>query len=262
MNIASFLGEDDHTGADGAYTRLLKTRKWVILAATVAILVSSNLYDAEATKKLFPFFSLPIWKVAPAAMGGLAYALLIYVLLAVQLGTSYDITIRERLTFRRSEELSLAAAKLTEARNELHRLKVPVPYDDDDMHEPGLLARLRFRLEASVRERFARPPADGEPTMEEILASIRRIISEDEPTEEPEQPNDEEIESQRATEIVQAQRTYFQAQESYEIVQSENPYQRPFYKLAEASIDLVRLAPPVIFGVYAVWHLGAFILAL
>lgn len=261
MNIASFLGEDDHTGADGAYTRLLKTRKWVLLAATVAILVSSNLYDAEATKKLFPFFSLPIWKVAPAAMGGLAYALLVYAFLAVQLGTSYDITIRERLTFRRSEELSMAAAKLTESRSELHRLKVPVPYDDD-IHEPGLLTRLRFRLEASVRERFAGPSADGEPTMEEILASIRRIISEDEPPEEPEQPNSEEAERQRATEISQAQRAYFQAHQSYEVVRSENPYQRPFYQLAEALIDLVRLTPPIILGVYASWHLGVFILAL
>jgi hypothetical protein len=102
------FGDDEHTASEGPYHRALKTRKWLYVAALAIIAVKSGLYNEEAAAKSFQVFTIPSETLIFSLTAGIAYLTVQYVLLLVQLGTTYDITLSERFTFRRAEQLQAA----------------------------------------------------------------------------------------------------------------------------------------------------------
>ncbi|MDP1599004.1 hypothetical protein [Phenylobacterium sp.] len=108
-------GEDEHTAAEGPYARLLKTRKWLLIASAGAVLVHYKLYDPTAANALLRVISVPIWLLHTGLIFGLAYMLAQYLLLALQLRATYDIVLSERFADRRNENLNAAEKRVTDA---------------------------------------------------------------------------------------------------------------------------------------------------
>lgn len=118
MALQSLFGDDEHTGADGPYTRLMRVRKWMYLSSGVLALLVYDLYSPDDMKRIIPPLDVPVWLIGQAVLIGLLYLLLQFSLLSFQLMTTYDIILRERLKFRRLEELNAARVRLKEASDE------------------------------------------------------------------------------------------------------------------------------------------------
>lgn len=108
-------GEDEHTASEGPYGRLLKTRKWLILTATIAVLLHYGLYDPASFKDLVKVISVPEWLLRSSVAGGLTYMIFQYGMLIFQLGSTYDLVLAERFEERREADLQAAKDRLENA---------------------------------------------------------------------------------------------------------------------------------------------------
>lgn len=91
-------GDDEHTGADGAYVRVLRSRKWIYLAAAFTVLHSYHAVDFSALGQLLKgVLKIPAWMATLSLLSGLGYLLAQYSLLLVQFGSAYKSIISNRL---------------------------------------------------------------------------------------------------------------------------------------------------------------------
>ncbi len=91
-------GDDEHTGADGAYVRVLRSRKWIYFAAGVTVLHSYEAIDFAALGRVLKgVLAVPPWMATLSLQFGLAYLLVQYVALLVQFGSAYTSIIMYRL---------------------------------------------------------------------------------------------------------------------------------------------------------------------
>ena len=116
MALQILFGDDEHTASDGPYSRLMKVRKWMYLSSGALLLLAHGLYSEDKLATLFTPVRFPSWLLGPALASGLMYLLVQYGLLAIQLRTTYDIALKERLRFRRVEELASAQLRVDSAR--------------------------------------------------------------------------------------------------------------------------------------------------
>ncbi|HEY0085891.1 MAG TPA: hypothetical protein VGB65_08260, partial [Allosphingosinicella sp.] len=110
------FGDDEHTAADGPYSRLMKARKWIYIGSIAELAIIKGLYNETATAEILKVASVPVAVLQPALLVGLAYMLIQYNLLVWQLFTTYDIVLAERFTFRRSDELAVARQRVITSR--------------------------------------------------------------------------------------------------------------------------------------------------
>ncbi|MEG3125074.1 hypothetical protein [Sphingomonas sp. GB1N7] len=85
--------------------------------------LSFDLYDEKAAKDLLHVINLPAHALSVSVAFGLSYLGLQYILLVCQLIVTYDITLDERLVFRREDELAIAREKETKAKIALDEAK-------------------------------------------------------------------------------------------------------------------------------------------
>lgn len=96
--IPALFGDDEHTGADGSYSRMLKARKWLYVASAFAVFHAYGLIDLLSFQKLLGgLISIPAWLLTNALIGALFYLIFQYILLLVQLAGSYRAVIINRL---------------------------------------------------------------------------------------------------------------------------------------------------------------------
>ena len=109
------FGDDEHTASEGPYSRVMKTRKWLYMGSIALIAIGSGLYNENAATEALKFINIPTTMLKTGLIIGLTYLLIQYALLVFQLITTYDITLSERFTSRRSEELQAARERLRAA---------------------------------------------------------------------------------------------------------------------------------------------------
>ncbi|HYC98629.1 hypothetical protein [Brevundimonas sp.] len=89
MTFASIFGDDEHTAADDPYARVLKARKWVLLAAGLVWLFGAGYFEAKPFGVLLGTANIPGWVWFQASLSAIAYSGLQYMLLIAQLGSRY-----------------------------------------------------------------------------------------------------------------------------------------------------------------------------
>lgn len=255
------FGDDEHTAADGPYSRVLKTRKWVYLSATVATLLSTRLYDADAASALLRVIDVPWWLLSKATLAGGLYLLLQYGLLTRQLHSVYDLVLEERLTFRRAEELRNAQERLDKQRrsvidrhtkllnaedekratfykdrstllNEADRLKVVIKTQENG-YGPVAEEKLRQAQEKlkQVEKNLSYVTKEAKVADEELAALSRTINTDDDPE-------------------VTAAKT------ALDELRRQDPADRKGYRQSEIAVDAVRILAPALFGIFSVVNLA------
>lgn len=84
------FGDDEHTAADGPYSRVLKTRKWLYLSSAVSLAINHGLFNERATNEAIIFFTIPEQRLSLFLFLGIIYLLAQYFLLLVQLYSTYE----------------------------------------------------------------------------------------------------------------------------------------------------------------------------
>lgn len=156
MSLGSLIGDDEHTGAEDAYCRALKCRKWVVLSAVAAWVVAHGFYAATPFSIYIGKVSLPLWVWHVVPMSALIYAGGQYLLLIVQLFTRYPSILRARAFDRQSERLALATAAHDEILAKSDELNQKIRQAEaSDQHE-DIVDNIRFQrnevLEAANRQ--------------------------------------------------------------------------------------------------------------
>ena len=119
--LSNFFGDDEHTAADGPYSRVMKARKWLYLSAGVATLYNLNLLKLPALEKIIPFIALPDNVVRHSLQISLAYLVITYIPLIIQVITTYDLIIIDRLRYRKDDDIRLLQSRVDESRREVMR---------------------------------------------------------------------------------------------------------------------------------------------
>ncbi len=261
-----FFGDDEHTASDGAYSRLMKARKWLYISSATAIVSAHSLYRPGALENLLKVVAVPTWLLHNAAAVGTFYLLFQYFLLLVQLASSYDISLKSRLVFRKADDAATATERLVAAEKRMLEARSKVePSDADDMRvQFTRLRRWRRRLavleerDAALKqqERFIALESDPEriSAFEEEKAAVEKGISETRmalANTEAELHRARGMNAQMTPEQREFQKELFDAEEAYATLRKEDPSSRLFYVGSEVAIDLARLLPPLAAGVYA-----------
>lgn len=266
--IQVFFNDDEHTAKDGPYTRTLKTRKWLYLGSLAATIIGFNLFDADALSAVFPFIVAPTWLISQLVLVGLIYLLLQYVMLLVQLATTYDITLNDRLSFRRADELKVAFDTLRSAEASVNAISsAPSRGEEKDVEairrranlmgatiadtqdaiqaDEVLLAQLtenksRRSVERSISMKTAQKQL-FQARLEEVLATLTRI--------------DKQVASGSTEKHDEAIQTLYDAQAAYRDLRKEDPASRRGYRLLETMIDFGRVVTPLIVSILAICRL-------
>lgn len=111
------FGDDEHTASDGPYARLMKTRKWLYLSSAGSYATTKGLYNEEAANSIIKVFDFPSDLVAKALLVGTAYLSLQYIMLMIQLISTYDIVLNDRFVFRRADEIGAERDRVSDLTN-------------------------------------------------------------------------------------------------------------------------------------------------
>lgn len=144
--LQAVFGDDEHTAFDGPYVRLMKTRKWLYLTAFFATILTLGLYSASEAWKLMPFLLVPEFFLKQICWGALLYLNLQYMALLVQLVSTYDIVLGERLRFKRQEEIDASRKQIADASLEIEKHFL----DHAKSHRPGKSDQERRALEITL----------------------------------------------------------------------------------------------------------------
>lgn len=250
MALSVIFGDDEHTAADGPYNRLLKARKWLYVSAAIATALSSNIYQPSAIVEVIKIVAMPVWFLGPAMVGVLAYLLIQYTLLYVQLRAVYDIVLKERFVFRRADELSKARLAIGDAKlaldSERRRLSTAHADRARSLTELDRLRKNRDDLLQKRQESSGHVGATNRVIVESgLLSAIKEAEArlEANPFPDPRQlPRLEEA-------IDVAQRAYDQLTE-------ENPANRARYVDTEKTIDALRVLTPLVVAFLSLVKLG------
>lgn len=269
------FGDDEHTAADGPYTRVLKTRKWLYLTSIAGLLLAQGLYDQDAAARLISVVSLPEDILRQAVFGATAYLSTQYAFLAVQLFTTYDIIIRERLTFRREDELASAretvslltkqlreveATSFEEWAADMHQ-KVAAAKEAVDASLPEIAslsdeieiaeAEAKFAVTkgsrvdtATIRYNYNRMKAQHALRAETVRKLTRDFDA-----------GPERLDSDQAR-VVRADLN--KARDAHATLYNDVPANRRGYRLFEKLIDAGRILPPAVLAATALWQLWPF----
>lgn len=269
------FGDDEHTAADGPYTRVLKTRKWLYLTSIAGLVLAQGLYDQEAAARLFSVVSLPEDILKQAVFGATAYLSTQYAFLVIQLATTYDIVIRERLTFRREDELSSARDTVTTLSKQLRDVeatsyeawhsemskKIDEAKFLSDAGELRLAERKRLVSEGETQSRVGSSPYAGSPPVEARYElnreraqqalradTVQKLIR-------ARDAGPERLDSDQARAVGEDLR---KAREAHAALYNEVPANRRGYRLLEKLIDSARILPPAVLAATALWQLWPF----
>lgn len=103
----AFFKDDELTALDGAYVRLIRSRKWLLLSAAIGFLVEQGHYKPAEAQVLVKVFALPTDLVWWATFSSLSYILVQYGAVGLQLRSVYDLVLFERLEGRRKDLLAV-----------------------------------------------------------------------------------------------------------------------------------------------------------
>jgi hypothetical protein len=249
MALQILFGDDEHTADEGAYNRLLKTRKWLYLSAGGVTLIGLGLYKPAAAAAALKVIELPAWLLQQALYVGLAYLTAQFGFLLWQLVVTYDIVLRERLAYRRAEELSQAAERLSTAEEE------KAAYEDSKL-SPDRRARLQSlqdelnRAEAEI-DTLYRPREEGGAVAFGTVDwdKARQVVMERLNLAQA-GLNDFRIETARNDPLAAARaRQVDEARFALIKLRRQDPASRPGYGLFEAVIDIFRVVPPLVFAI-------------
>lgn len=118
----NFFGDDEHTAADGPYSRVMKTRKWLCFTAAISTMFNLNLINTSKFSEVFKIFSMKNDVIMWSLFGANTYLLIIYAALCFQLVVVYDLILADRLRFRKDEEIANAQAKVDDSKRDVIRL--------------------------------------------------------------------------------------------------------------------------------------------
>lgn len=198
-------GEDEHTAVDGPYARLMKTRKWLLIASAAGAAIHLQIYDADAFKGLIKVLALPPWLLRSSVVAGLAYMLIQYALLAGQLLTTYDLILRERFVGHHDEAIKAATLRASDAEAELTRhMNRSLTSDGTKASERVIDLDLDDLLDSQGETREERHARRAEALFDQMTNAEREL----------------------------------------QLVQREKPAARMGYKAAEIAIDVFRLGVP------------------
>lgn len=266
MPLQILFGDDEHTAKDGPYSRVLKTRKWLYVSAALGTIVALGLYDPMAAKSVLKLVALPEWLVRQALFAGLAYLSAQYLLLCGQLLVTYDIILRERLGFRREDELRVGRESVRDAQRELiayedQRPLVPlkelVAADEEYRNAEGRLTRLlKDAAEAPTMvtigtKQFDLTENQVEQARAEVDSAKRRLELMRRDADRLEKARSLPDPVRRSLE-----ESAKAAVEALVALEMEDPARRQGYRLMEVVIDGMRLAPPVIWSAVVILALA------
>lgn len=264
MNFSGLAGDDEHTAVEGPYARLMKTRKWLVVSSGLAALVVLRVYDPVATKALIRITAIPDWLFANAVLGGLIYLIVQYGLLIYQLWVTYDLTLSERLKFRRADDLSKAVEASRAAEKDLAEANSGLVLDGPT---PAMVRRAEKRVAmaenqlqaAQMKVSDEKLPgtiswtlADNE--AEQALKDLEDARTAKEAIDEAAAALKTKLQS-KAARIASAKSNYDLATRDLESLSRQDPSSRGRYILAERAIDTLRLGPPAVASVVAAANL-------
>lgn len=113
------FADDEHTAADGAYVRAMRSRKWILLSAGLLAAVSLGFFNAAAFERLVRVFSFPSEHMFHIALAGTVYLYAQYLFLLAQLFTVYADLLRERLFQKQIDEVSAATDAHAQVQSDL-----------------------------------------------------------------------------------------------------------------------------------------------
>lgn len=177
------FGDDEHTATEGPYSRVMKTRKWLYFGALALMAVESGLYDENAAAASFKFIDVPASTLSLTFTIGLIYLIIQYSLLLFQLITTYDITLSERFTYRRAEELQAArdreraAKKSRDELYERHRAHSGANDVVEESEEFGHIQETLHDARETLKILYGQRPADRLGyVLIEVLIDLFRIV--------------------------------------------------------------------------------------
>lgn len=278
MNLPNLLADDEHTAADDPYKRVMKTRKWVYISATVAILIAGGRYHEEGGNKvLLGVFSLPDFVFAAGMIAGLGYLMPLYLILVSQLRDVYSAVLDERLADQRLERLRDAIKRQASASEELDLWMSSWRYARlTPLIEAEEVALRRLNdAKTFIRKRDTNPEADiaelsdlwrGMSTtdLQDFLASPEeedRTTWLVKYTKSLERQFQDAAEARRTVEtaeppendqrLVLLKAALADANDDLHNLHNVRAYLSPAYRLKEMWIDTLRVVPPALTGVGA-----------
>lgn len=119
-------GDDEHTAVEGAYSRLLKSRKWLLAAGTFALVLSGGYLQVDKLNQLLGVIHIPEAALRTSAILALGYMLIQYFAITFQLWRGYPEVLEERLLGAQEKEIADRRQKLTglEAEADAWRLAI------------------------------------------------------------------------------------------------------------------------------------------
>lgn len=266
------FGDDEHTAADGTYTRVMKTRKWLYMSSAASLIVSLGFYDASSATDLVKVVKLPTTLVAPSLAFGVTYLLIQYGFLLGQLISTYDIVLKDRFIFRRADELSSARERMVDARQKLSASIAEFRRSNDtafNSRERELAASLQLEddlLAAAEKNRInlerrkspdehialARHDEGRRKALRAVAANHLKKLRDDRPGE---------LQPDHDPNVRMAELALEDCERAFLTLQRQVPSERTGYQLAERLIDFSRILPPLAFAALALlhyWHIWPF----
>lgn len=275
MALQILFGDDEHTAADGPYTRVMKTRKWLYVSSALVITIAGGWYDAASASKLIGgAVDLADLLLLPALTIGLGYLTLQYGMLLAQLIVSYEIVLRDRLAFRRQGELVEARDRSAAAHREVSDVFRRLAQEHE---EKG--AKLEAALQsAAMKLSVPQPPTD----VESQVAAARstdpsELVRESDGSIRPrlnlavlQREHDRaeaELAAHRLTRVdftthpdfIAARATADEAEKQFAKIVRDDPASRRSYRWLERAVDGVRVFPPLFVAGYALWQAKQFL---
>lgn len=269
MPLQILFNDDEHTASEGAYARLMKTRKWVYISSVLATALSLRLYDANAAALLFPVIKLPAHVLASGLLLGLIYMVIQFGLISFQLWRTYDLVLGSRLADRQEAKAVSMRDEIAAVEDELRSKH------QEKAHAFNQLANAADDVkatEAALQEWEATAPDDiahaiaGSLKGEGYEVSRRRHQMRGDSVTRAQaaaRENYQALMAQHpglwppsladAADPVLASLSHSRDRLAARLkdLEREDPAKRPGYRTAEIAVDMLRLAPPVLFAIAA-----------
>jgi len=259
MNIGDLLTNDEHTSVDGAYSRVLKARRWLYVVAVVATLEAHNLVDYVALSRIFGNIIIFQHSFARATII-LALALLSgqFILLLFQLSLSYRKIIAERIIKKAEESLADAVHSMKSAATNLESLSSTLAAEEVLLQQQkaefkAAQERIKFLQDEGPkqtnRDNNSTPPVFGEVV---VLSERSRRIKDNIKSQE-------EHNERRRGEIDVARENYNEQIRNLAIATQRTPEANPAFRFTEYAIDSLRFGPPILFALYGLLALMGYL---
>lgn len=130
VNFAALFGEDQHVAGEDAYTRLMKCRKWVVLAAALFYLTHCTQIAPQAFSILIAKTIIPLTTLQVGTTLGLTYIMFQYMMLGLQFLENYSRIMADRLGVREAERMHRLNHELAHLRASFKPVNPTNPTDE------------------------------------------------------------------------------------------------------------------------------------